>query len=107
MSEEEEYWVVCGCCGKMIRNTPEENVDYNVSPYPHDKGYGMCKECGGDKNAKDIRKRLGAAACTFYDTRISLIRKNLSPEKREKFDKYTYEEKVYFVTRAIEKGLMI
>ena len=38
--------LACTCCGQGLSDTPEENVSHGQVPYPHDTGYGLCKDCG-------------------------------------------------------------
>ena len=109
------YYLACSCCGKGITNTPEQNTDYvdGVTCHPHDVGYGMCKECGGDPQAKGddevaVKERLGWALTAFIDARIPLVRRALTdPVKLAKFDGFSYLKKVQFIQKCIEKGLMI
>lgn len=103
----EEGVVICSCCGRTIPDDPQHNVDHGTQPSPHDEGFGMCKECGGDAEATGIRKRLGWATCAFYDARIKLIMEILSPEKRKKFAALPYERKAAWISEAVERGFMI
>ena len=80
---------------------------FGLEPYPHDQGFGMCFECGGDPDSDDILTRLGWAGRTFFETRMSIVRVHLKPEKRAKFDAMDYERKVAFISRCIERGLLI
>jgi hypothetical protein len=104
--EDNEY-ITCYYCGLLIRNNVQENVHYGESPYPDDEGFGLYVQCGGDKNASDIRKRLGWAGQTFYDARIEVLSNNLCPENKAKFEALSYERKVYVIARLIERGKMI
>ncbi len=107
MNEHGEI-VICGCCGKGIRHTPDENVHYGLTPYPNDDGYGMCRECGGNPNADELKEQMGWATRHFYEARFPVVRKNLSTEeRRKKWDQAPYTQKVAFVARMIEKGVMI
>ena len=99
--------LTCTCCGSGVRDTPDENVSHGESPYPHDAGFGLCVECGGDKKAGDIRQRLGWAGTTFYEARFKTLRERLSEPNRRHFDAMPYERKVRIVARLIEKGAMI
>jgi len=36
-------YVTCGCCGAMVPDTLEANMDYGLRG--HDIGYGMCEPC--------------------------------------------------------------
>lgn len=99
--------ITCSCCGRGIRDNAEENVDYGNVPNPHDTGFGMCRECGGDSKTAEVRKRMGWAACAFYDARIPLVRQWINPTDYGKFDALSYEGKVALVARLILKGWMI
>lgn len=117
MVEIETEIVSCTCCGKGIRDNAEENVHFGQDPYPDDTGYGMCTECGGDSKVKvdnpldedKVKKRLGWAACCFYEARFPIIRDHLTnrPDLVEKFDKMSYVQKVSMVVKAVEKGMMV
>lgn len=117
MSEERE-WVRCSCCGKDVPDDEEHNVDFGVRPNPHDVGFGMCVECGGDKRAGEgkpvkelteaqFKKRLGWAGTTFYEARFDVLEKKLRPDLAEKFKAMPYRKKVAVVAGMIEKGHMI
>jgi hypothetical protein len=107
----------CSCCGSGVPNTPEGNVSFADAPYPHDTGYGLCRECGGEpvpagKKASEmseaeLRKSLGWASCTFFDARIDVLLKKLNEANRTKFEKMSYAKKVAVVAGLIEKGAMI
>lgn len=99
--------ITCGCCGRGLHNNAGENTHFGIIPYPDDEGYGMCVECGGDKKSKDFRKRLGWAGEAFYDARVEVLRNNLSPENKAKFESMTYERKVVIIVKLIERGSMI
>lgn len=100
-------WLLCSCCRTLIADTPEQNACYGIEPYPHDEGFGECLRCYGDPAAKEFRDQLGWAGRTFYDVRIEIVRGLLSPQKRKAFDELSYERKVIFIGRAIERGLLI
>lgn len=107
----EVAWLACSCCGKGIRDTPEENTDHGEHPNPHDVGFGMCVECGGDKREKGtseaaVRKRLGWAGEVFYDARIEILGKKLTGANLEKLNAMTYAQKVAIIARMIERGVM-
>lgn len=100
--------LTCSCCGTMIEDSPEQNTDFGKQPNPHDTGFGMCPDCGGDKNAADVKKKLGWAACSFYEARFPILRKALTkPELIEKWEKSSYLQKCNWIGKMIEKGLMI
>ncbi len=100
-------WLLCSCCRTLINDTPEENVCFGIQPYPHDDGVGECRKCFGNPAAKEFREQLGWAGRTFYDSRIEIVRGCLSPQKQKKFDELSYERKVIFIGRALERGLII
>ena len=111
--DEEDTLVACSCCGKWVEDTEAANTDFSKVPYPHDVGFGMCKECGGDKSVKDIKseegvkKKMGWAMQTFCEARFDVIRKSLKPENRAKWDRCTYAKKVMVVLGFVEKGSII
>lgn len=104
---EENEIITCGCCGRGLQNNAEENTHYGQVPYPDDNGFGMCVECGGDKKSADFRKRLGWAGETFFDARISVLKKKLNQDNSAKFAAMSYEKQVVIIARLIEKGAMI
>ena len=78
--------LTCTCCGRGLRDTPEENVSHGQVPYPHDTGFGLCRECGGDPTAdmttdEGIRKRMGWQMTTFCEARFDLSA--AEPQARE------------------------
>lgn len=99
----------CSCCGKGIRN--DENVDRDAIPYPHDQGFGMCVDCGGDKEAdtttdEGLKQALGWAGRTFYEARFPVIRDGLNEGNKKKWDGLSYRKKVLLVGRMLEKGIL-
>lgn len=114
--------LVCTCCGSSLRNTPEENVSYGVEPYPHDEGFGACRECFGeaaspelqlqpsdtpDAAEKKARRRMGWAAQCFYDSRIETVLKSLNEVNRAKFVAMSYVQKCNIIAGLVEKGVLI
>ena len=106
----------CSCCGCLIRDNERENTYYGLNPYPCDNGFGMCVRCGGDKKVsieiaeKDeaaFRRRIGWASEAFFNTRIKVLEKKLSPESRRKFMAMSFQQQVAVISRLIEKGVMI
>ena len=106
-TQSEHEWVTCSCCGRAMQDTPRANVSFDETPYPHDCGYGLCVECGGDVKAKNARKRLGWAACAFYDARIAMLLERLSDTNRARFKAMSYERKCAVVAGLVEKGTII
>lgn len=104
---DESGYLNCGCCGELIRHTPEENAHFGIEPYPDDRGYGMCRACGGNPNAADFREQLGWAGRTFFEARFEVLRDALSDGNRAKFDGMSYRQKVSVITRLIENGALI
>ncbi len=104
--------LTCSCCGSGLRNTPEENTVFNETPYPYDDGFGMCVRCGGDRTVpfamdeESIKKRLGWAACMFYEARFSVLRNALNPANQAKWDTLSYGKKVVLVIKALEEGML-
>ncbi len=98
--------IACGCCGRTIAHTPAENAYYGREPYPADLGVGLCRACGGDPDAQDVRERFGWALCTVVDVRIPLVAQRLSHAKRVRFLELPYEGQAVFVLRLMERGLL-
>ena len=101
------YWLTCSCCGTLIRNIPEENVNYHETPDPHDIGFGTCPDCGGDPSASDIKKKMGWAMVMFVEARFGVVRDNINEENREKWDAFSWEKRANMVLRLVEKGAII
>ncbi len=100
--------LACDYCGKGVEDTPEENVWHGVTPYPGDIYHtGMCLDCGGDPEARTVRKRMGWALVSFIDARIPIIRNALKPDNRASFEKMNYEEKANVVTRMVARGVIV
>jgi len=99
--------LVCRCCGAGVHDTAEENVSHGREPYPQDVGFGMCRRCGGDPNASNLWERMGWSAETFYKTRIALIQDALYGEHRDKFDGWPLEKKIAYVTRLVQRGVIV
>jgi hypothetical protein len=110
----------CTCCGSGIEDSSAQNVDFGKQPNPHDEGYGLCHDCGGDNRAplptttdgskkrkKKIRKRLGWATSTFFEARFDTVRSALSLENQTKWDRCSYEKKIAVIAQFVEKGLII
>jgi hypothetical protein len=101
-------YLACDYCGKEIDDTPEDNVWHGVTPYPGDPDHtGLCLACGGDPEARAIRKRMGWALTAFVDARIPIIRNALKPANLASFEKMTYEEKANVVTRMVVRGVIV
>ncbi len=124
--DDEGEYITCSCCGVMLRNNARQNADYGKVPYPQDEGFGHCRSCGGYPVTKaeegkpmteaQVKKKLGWAACSFYESRFPIIRQKLAeiakehPEKAhilEKWDKMTYLQHCEMVIKSVEKGWMI
>lgn len=106
----------CSCCGKLIRDTAEENTSFGQVPYPHDTGFGTCRDCGGDPKAADAmekagadseavaRKAMGWEMAMFVDARVSRLREVLGPENRAKLEAMPYSKQAEVVCRMVESG---
>ena len=115
MSDQD--WVRCSCCGKDIPDDDEHNTDHGADPNPHDVGFGMCVDCGGDKRVTptvgkkltdaQVKRKLGWAGRMFYEARFDVLEKQLRPELAEKFRAMSYAKKMLIVAGMIEKGHMI
>ena len=102
MSDDND--LVCSCCGHGV--SKKDNVWLHAVPYPGDLGTGLCRACGGDPDAKDIRKLLGFAMTTFVDARIPLVAALLSEQNRPRFLALPYEEQVNFVLYCVRRGFL-
>ena len=108
-------WINCSCCGAGIRDNADENVSHGKVPYPHDTGYGMCRSCGGDDrievrgvlDEERWRESLGWAAAAFYDTRIDILLKRLSPENAEKLLLMPYARQCRIVSGLVDRGTLV
>jgi hypothetical protein len=100
-------WLLCSCCRTLIADTPEDNACFGIQPYPHDTGFGECRKCYGNSAAEDLGDRLGWVGRTFFDARIEIVRERLKPQSQQKFDKLSYEHKIAFISRLLERGLII
>jgi hypothetical protein len=104
--------LACTCCGTGLCDTPEENVSYGQLPYPHDTGFGLCRDCGGDPAADTstddgVRKRMGWQMTTFCEARFELIERNLKPEALAKWDGLSYARKCAVVLGLVREGTSI
>ena len=85
-------YVTCGCCGAMVPDTPEKNMDYDTRG--HDVGFGMCKPCAEwsfDLTMKPIFARVRAA---------------LNPTNQEKWDSMGDGARARIVEKMIEEGML-
>ena len=98
--------VVCSCCGVHIAKGANENVEHGERPAPGDAGTGMCRKCGGDREATSPRQRLGFATTCFVDARIPFVAEHLSRNNRQRFFAMPYEDQAAFVMSLVEKGLV-
>lgn len=100
--KQNDEMVFCSCCGAFIPQG--EDV---AEPGSCDIGVGHCKNCFGDPKAEDFKKQIGWAMQVFCEARFPLIRKNLKPENKIKWDGLTYEKKCHVVQKLVEKGIII
>ena len=108
----------CSCCGRLLMDSPDENVSHGQAPYPHDTGFGTCRDCGGDPQAADAmekagadseavaRKAMGWEMSMFVDARVSRLREVLGPENRAKLEAMSYSKQAEVVCRMVESGRM-
>jgi hypothetical protein len=104
--------LTCTCCGIGLRDTMDENVSHGQVPYPHDTGYGLCRECGGDPTAdtateEGIRRRMGWQVATFCEARIDLVQRNLKSEAQAKWDRLSYAKKCCVVLGLVKDGTFV
>ena len=93
-AETVPYGESCGMCGRAAE-----------TPWTDDEW--ACYECAGDPKAKSVRKRLGWAACMFYDARIPVLSAQLNGENRVRFLRMPYAQKANIIGKMIERGHMI
>jgi hypothetical protein len=86
--------LICDTCGKMIRDTAEENVYHNISPQPCDNGYGMCHDC------------VDWASHTVFDGHIKMVADNLSDKSRQKFLSMPFNKQCWIVLKLTENGTL-
>ena len=106
------YTLTCTCCGLSLRDTPEENVSHDRTPYPHDTGFGLCRECGGDHTAEmttddGVRRRMGWQLTTFCEARFDLVHRNLKPEGQAKWGSLSYAKKCSVVLGLVRDGSIV
>ena len=104
MKTAETQVITCSCCGRGLLDTEEENVHHGLVPYPDDEGFGLCRECGGDPEATEVRARLGWAFCALIDARVPIVAKHLTATNRERFLALPYERQALFILRLMEEG---
>ena len=102
----------CTCCGQGVCDTPEENVSHGQMPYPHDAGFGLCRECGGDPTAdtstdEGVKKRMGWQMTTFCEARFDLVRQNLKPQQQSHWDSLSYAKKCTVVLGLVRQGTIV
>jgi hypothetical protein len=117
MRHDEGAWqmcdiLTCTCCGKGLPDTPEANVSHAEVPYPHDTGFGLCRQGGGDPNADmttedGVRKRMGWQMTAFCEARFDVVRKHLKPEQQAKWDGLSYAKKCAVVLGLVREGAII
>jgi hypothetical protein len=66
-----------------------------------------CYACAGDPKAKRIRRKMGWAACMFYDARVPVLAERLDAANRAKFLQMPYVKKCAIIGKMIERGNMI
>jgi len=98
--------MLCSCCGRVLPG-PEDNVDHGKVPYPHDTGFGTCKDCGGDPDSDDIKEQMGWGMRMFCEARFKILRSKLSAKNQACWDTLEYWEKATVIIGVVEKGLMV
>ena len=89
---EEGQWLTCSCCGTGIRNTAEENMDYETGA--RDEGFGTCSGC---------------ADWSFHlvmDPIFKKVRDALNPQNQAKFDAMDDGRKAHIVQKLVDKGTL-
>lgn len=97
----------CGCCGIRILDHPSENASFHLhgKSYPHDRGYGLCLSCGGDRNSEDFEKRAGSIKIHEYRIAVHRFRECLSPKNQKRFDEMDFELQCAVVNKAVIDGV--
>lgn len=110
----DEGWLTCTTCGRLVRDTPEQNASFAATPYPHDQGIGCCRVCGGTgtppipgESEAATRRRLGWAMCAFVDARLPVVRQRLSPAAVAKLGAMSYAKQAAVVAGLVRKGVMV
>ncbi len=88
-----ETWT-CTCCRRGLRDNRKENMSHAVLPYPHDTGFGLCRQCGDDTSAdmntdESVRRRMGWQMTRFCEAHFDLARRHLKPENPAEIDRDT------------------
>lgn len=78
--------LTCSVCGGFFRGEWDRNDEV---------GFGTCPPCA--KWAHGV----------FFGARIRIVRENLRPELRERWDQMPRAKKEAFIGRMIERGVMI
>ena len=104
--------LTCTCCGTGVRDTPADNVSHGQTPCPHDTGFGLCRECGGDAAAdmntdEGVRRRMGWQMTTFCEARFDVVRRNLKPDNQARWDGLSYAKKCSVVIGLVRDGTII
>jgi len=84
--------MLCSSCGCTI--TDSQNISKELNPYPHDKGFGTCFECG-------IEKIKGMCIQLF-----PMLRESICEKHREKFDSMSEDQKCSVVFLAFKDGVL-
>lgn len=76
-----------------MKNTEHDNMDFGTGR--RDEGYGTCRVCA--EYSTDI----------FFANKIEEVRKCFEkPENLEKFDKASKEQKINFIIKMIDEGVL-
>jgi hypothetical protein len=97
-------WMRCTCCGTPLRDTATENCSHGRVPYPHDRGFGLCRRCGGDPTSLTDAGRMGWAARTFVESRIARLAKGFTPATRARLLALPVSHQTEVVFRLLEHG---
>jgi hypothetical protein len=92
MKKEQPINLICNCCGKAMKNTPEENIDFNTGR--RDYGYGTCMECAEFAQNK------------FFNGLIPQVLNALNPENKAKFERLSKTMQHNFIHDMIQKGII-
>jgi len=95
-----------------LHDTAEENVSHGQTPYPHDTGFGLCRNCGGDASADmstddGVRRRMGWQMTTFCEARFDVLRRHLNPDNQVRWDGLSYAKKCSVVLGLVRDGTII
>ena len=92
MSWNDYDYVTCGCCGALIPDTPEDNMDHELRG--HDVGFGECARCAE-----------WAFELTFKPI-FAKVRGALNEVNRAKWDAMGDGAKAHIAEQMLDEGIL-